>query len=152
MIHILSNFAACPGGNFLGLPKWWAYLPSTTDPNTHQCIPQITGINDIWLIVAAVIELLLRVAGIIAVVMVVYGGITYMTSEGSPEDTTKGRNTIIYSLVGLIISISAALIVTFVARKEENPFSGKADAFDKATSGTDNVSKRLSSSTILLIE
>lgn len=92
-------------------------MPSTTDPNTHQCIPQITGINDIWLIVAAVIELLLRVAGIIAVVMVVYGGITYMTSEGSPEDTTKGRNTIIYSLVGLIISISAALIVTFVARK-----------------------------------
>lgn len=117
MIHILSNFAACPGGDFLGLPKWWAYLPTTTDPNTHQCIPQLTSISDVWLIVAAVIELLLRVAGIFAVLMVIYGGITYMTSQGSPEDTAKGRNTIIYSLVGLIISVSAALIVSFIAKR-----------------------------------
>ena len=117
MIHILSNFAACPGGNFLGLPTWWAYLPSITDPNTHQCVPQVTGINDIWLIVAAVIELLLRLAGLIAVFMVIVGGVKYMTSEGSPEDTAKGRSTIIYSLVGLMISVSAALIVTFIAKR-----------------------------------
>lgn len=117
-MQILSNIAAaCPGGDFLGLPKWWAYLPGVTDPSTNQCVPQISGINDIWLILAAVIEMLLRIAGILAVIMVIYGGITYMTSQGSPEDTTKGRNTIIYSLVGLIISVSAALIVTFIAKK-----------------------------------
>jgi len=114
----LKVFAkACPGGDFFGLPKWYAYLNGTiSSVPPYKCVPEFTNINDTWLIVAAIIEMLLRVAAIIAVFMVIYGGITFTTSQGSPEETAKARNTIIYSLIGLLISISAAILVTFVAK------------------------------------
>lgn len=107
--------SSCTGGGFFGLPAWYSYLPGTIDPQTHQCIPQFSNINDTWLVVAAIIEMLLRVAAIVAVFMVIFGGVTYTTSQGNPEATSKAKNTIMYALIGLLISISAALLVTFVA-------------------------------------
>ena len=50
--------AACKGGGLIGLPTWYMYLEGTTAAG--NCSPAITGINDIWLIVAAVIEILLN--------------------------------------------------------------------------------------------
>lgn len=105
----------CPGGTFLGLTKWDAYLPGQTDPSTGQCLPVINSIGDVWLIVAAVIEMLLRIAGIAAVIMVIFGGIKYTTSMGSPEAVNAAKNTITYSVIGLVIAVSAAFLVTFIA-------------------------------------
>ena len=117
MIEILKTFAtSCTGGGFLGLPTWYAYLPGAMDPTTHQCIPQFTNINDTWLVVAAIIEILLRIAAIIAVFMVIFGGVNFTTSQGNPEEAAKARNTIIYAVAGLFISISAAVLVTFMAK------------------------------------
>lgn len=117
MIEILKNFAAsCTGGGFFGLPTWYSFLPGITDPTTHQCIPQFTNINDTWLVVAAIIEILLRIAAIIAVVMVIIGGVTFTTSQGNPEEAAKARNTLIYAMIGLLVSISAAVLVTFIAK------------------------------------
>jgi len=102
-------FAACKGGSFLGFPTWYKYLPC------NGGVPALTNINDIWLIVAAITEILLRVAGLVAVIMVIYGGIQYITSQGEPDKTTKARSTIINSLTGLTIAILAASLVAFVA-------------------------------------
>ena len=54
------------------------------------------------------------VVGVIAVVMMIIGGFYYMTSQGSPERVQKGKNTILYGIVGLIIVLSAFAIVNFV--------------------------------------
>ena len=114
MKPMLDYFAkTCTGGSFLGLPKWYAYLPAQIVKG--QCIPVFNKISDTWLVVAAIIEMLLRIAAIAAVIMVIVGGVTYTTSMGNPEATAKARNTLIYALVGLLIAISAALIVTFLA-------------------------------------
>ena len=114
--QLFSHFAAaCSGGGFLGFPTWYKYLPGSSDPTTHLCSPQITGLNDVWLIVAAVIEIMLRVAAIVAVVFVIYGGFGYMTSQGEPDKTTKARWTIINALAGLAISVLAAVVVGFIA-------------------------------------
>jgi hypothetical protein len=53
-------------------------------------------------------------SGVIAVIMIVYGGIQYITSVGNPAGIAKAKNTILYSLVGLIIVIAAAAIVSTV--------------------------------------
>ena len=106
---------SCTGGSFFGLPKWYAYLPGAVDKYTNQCVPQFTNINDTWLVVAAIIEALLRIAAIVAVIMVVVGGVSYTTSQGKPETASRARSTIIFALVGLLISISAAILITFVA-------------------------------------
>ncbi len=119
MITTLSSFAApCTAkGDFLGLfPTWYKYLDSVTNA-AGVCSPKIGGINDLWLILAAVIEMLLRVAAIAALAFVVWGGIQFITSQGEPERTHKAQGTIINALIGLVISVGAATIVTFIAGK-----------------------------------
>jgi len=117
MIETLKTFASsCSGGGLFGLPTWYAYLPGKIDSSTHQCVPQFTNINDTWLVVAAIIEILLRVAAIIAVVMVIVGGVTFTTSQGNPEEAAKARKTLLYAVVGLFVAISAAVVVTFIAK------------------------------------
>jgi hypothetical protein len=70
----------------------------------------------VWLIVAAVIEIALRVAAIVAVVFVIYGGFSYVTSQGEPEATGRAKNTLVNALVGLAVSVMAAAIVAFIAK------------------------------------
>lgn len=117
-VHLLVYAAkACSGGSFLGFPTWYAYLDGVTDPHSGLCSPQITRLSDVWLIVAAIIEILLRVAAIVAVVFIVYAGINYITSQGEPEKTARARGTLVNALLGLAIAIMAAFIVTFIAGK-----------------------------------
>ena len=114
-ITTVGTINPCPGGEFLGLPKWDAYLNGQKDPVTGQCTPVVNSISDVWLIIAAVIEMLLRIAGIGAVIMVIYGGIRYTTSMGSAESVNAAKSTIMYAIIGLVIAVTAAFIVTFIA-------------------------------------
>jgi len=120
LLPLLTYFGA-PGdackpteGNFLGFPTWYHYLQGTVDAN-NNCVPGISGINDIWLIVAAVIEILLRIAALAAIGLIIYGGIQFITSQGNPDQAERARNTVINALVGLVIAVAAATLVTFVA-------------------------------------
>lgn len=114
MIALFSKFAAdtCTTSHFLAFPRWYEYLKTTPYPD---CSPQITSLSDVWLIVAAVVDILLRLAALVAVFGVVYGGVLYVTSEGDPERTTKARNVLIYAFAGLIIAIIATALVSFIA-------------------------------------
>ncbi|HVC36210.1 MAG TPA: hypothetical protein VNE40_02080 [Candidatus Dormibacteraeota bacterium] len=115
-VSLFTRFAAvCPGGDFLGLPKWYKYLQGTTDPISGACSPQLSRLSDIWLIVAAVIELLLRVAAIAAVAFVIVGGIKYTISQGEPDKTAQAKGTIINAVIGLAIAVVAAATVQFIA-------------------------------------
>ena len=55
------------------------------------------------------------IAGAIAVIFIIIGGIQYTTSNGDSSATSKAKNTIIYSLVGLVFVIMAFAIVQLVA-------------------------------------
>ena len=57
---------------------------------------------------------ILGVIGLVAVVMVILGGIQYMTSAGDPGKVKKGKDTILYGLIGLVIVGLAFAIVNFV--------------------------------------
>ena len=109
---LFSNFAAatCSEGSFLGFNTWYHYLKLTSD-----CSPQISSLNDMWLIVAAVIEILLQVAALVAVVFVMIGGFNFVTSQGEPDRTSKARGAIINALIGLVIAVLAAVITGFIA-------------------------------------
>jgi ABC-type Fe3+ transport system permease subunit len=116
ILGFVSHFAdACTvtGGSFFGFPKWYKYLPGIDSGN--GCIPSIRSVNDVWLIAASVVELLLRVASLLAVGFVVYGGVQYILSQGEPDRTTKARDTIFNALIGLVIAVAATTAVTFVA-------------------------------------
>ena len=64
-----------------------------------------------------VINGVLYVVGILAVVMVIIGGVKYTTSGGDQAQVTSAKNTILYGIVGLVIAILAYAIVNFVIDK-----------------------------------
>lgn len=109
-MSVFTIFAAACHTEFFLFPVWWKYL---SHPN---CQPQIQGLGDVWLIVAAIIEIALRIAAIVAVVFVIYGGFSYTTSQGDPESTAKAKSTLVNALIGLAVAVMAAVIVAFIAR------------------------------------
>lgn len=64
--------------------------------------------------VQTIVNTLLMVLGMIAVVMIVIGGIRYTTSNGDSSAITGAKNTILYSVIGLIVAIMSYAIVNFV--------------------------------------
>ena len=61
-----------------------------------------------------VVNVLLFILGMIAVIMIVVGGLQYTTSGGDSSQTKKAKDTILYSVVGLIVAMLAYAIVNFV--------------------------------------
>jgi ABC-type Fe3+ transport system permease subunit len=113
--------ARCTGGSFFGFPTWYKYLNCTTvktsDGSTPANLqtPQLSSINDVWLIAAAVLEMLLRLAALAAVAFVIWGGIQYIMSQGEPDKTTKARGTILNAIIGLVIAVISAGVVSYIA-------------------------------------
>lgn len=64
--------------------------------------------------VEIVTNVLLFVIGIVAVIMIIIGGIRYTTSNGDASQAKAAKDTILYSVVGLIIAIMAYAIVRWV--------------------------------------
>lgn len=60
-----------------------------------------------------ILTIVFTIVGAISVLMVVIGGLRYVTAQGDPSQLSKAKGTIIYAIVGLIVSICAVAIVTF---------------------------------------
>lgn len=126
--------------SFLGLPAWYKYLESTpwpecdingpretSDPSSPFNWPKAAGFVGI-----AVFEALLRIAALVAVVYVVYGGFRYITSQGEPEGAKSARETILNALIGVVIAIAAASIVSFIMQRltaPETPPAGDSTGY-----------------------
>ena len=61
-----------------------------------------------------VTNVLLFIIGAVAVIMLIIGGLKYTTSNGDQAAVTSAKNTIMYSVIGLIVAILAYAIVNFV--------------------------------------
>ena len=65
-------------------------------------------------IIQSIVNLLLYITGAVAVIMIVIGGIKYVTSGGDSSQTKSAKDTILYAVVGLIVAIVAYAVVNFV--------------------------------------
>lgn len=101
-------------GSFLGFPTWYKYLDYQFADG--ECRVEFDVSKDVPKILLAVFEILLRVAGIAAVVFVIVGGFQYILTQGEPDKAKAARGTILNALIGLVIAMSAALMVSFLAR------------------------------------
>lgn len=102
------------GGNLLGLPTWYKYLNS--DITAGKCSVIFNFPEDMGKIALAIVEILLRLGGMVAVVFVIYGGVRYIISQGEPEGIAKAKGTIVNALIGLAITIIAVGLVNMIAR------------------------------------
>lgn len=124
VLPMIKTFAANCTTEFFGLPAWYKYLKINdqcevifySGPNgTSANAPEFFG--TFVLIALAIVDLLLRVGGLVAVAFVIYGGIQYVTSQGEPDKTAKARGTIINALIGMAICVIAVALVSFVGKR-----------------------------------
>lgn len=102
-----SAFAGtCPPGS-----KYPSYTNTPAECNVPK---DEKGKNDAMTIVKNVINVVLGLVGIIAVIMIIFGGFTFITSQGDAAKVAKGRNTLLYGVVGMVIALLAFAIVNFV--------------------------------------
>ena len=57
---------------------------------------------------------LLFVVGALSVVMLIVGGIRYVISGGNTASVTAAKNTVLYAIVGLVVSLLAYASINFV--------------------------------------
>ena len=90
-VAFADSVNACPGGNFNVL----------CNLNAQKLLTN--GINLIFV-----------AAALMALVFLIIGGIKWLTSQGEKEGVNKARETIVASIVGLVIIFLSYLIVNFV--------------------------------------
>ena len=73
-----------------------------------------TGSESLTSIVGTVINTMLFIVGILSVIMIIYAGIRFITASGNAQQVSTAKNILIYSVVGLVISIIAYAVVNWV--------------------------------------
>lgn len=88
------------------------------DADTYaECnLPADASSDQVFDSVSNVINVILGIMGIVAVVVIILGGFTFMTSQGDAGKVMKGRNTILWGVVGLVVALLAFTIVNFVLK------------------------------------
>lgn len=101
----------------LGFPNWYEYLPVDQSDCSVGFIRDGDDLNigaTVGAILLALTEILLRIAGIVAVGFVIYGGVLYGTSQGAPDKLQAAQKTIVNGLIGLVVAVLAVAIVNLL--------------------------------------
>ena len=69
------------------------------------------GETDVRVILGRVISAALSIVGTLALLMFVYGGVLWMTSRGDSKQVTKGKDTITWAILGLVIIFASYTLV-----------------------------------------
>ena len=88
--------------------------------STEPCDAQAegaTGADKVNGLITTVINIFSLVVGIVAVIMIIVGGLKYITSGGDSGNVTGAKNTILYAVIGLVVVALAQFIVKFVLGK-----------------------------------
>lgn len=132
-----SAFAAvtCPAGSLRGDAQ-----PPIPANSLAECnLPEQTG-SSLMETVQTIINVVVGVLGVVAVAVVIIGGVYYVISQGEAAKITRAKNTILYGIVGLVISLLAYAIVNFVmvsvfSNSSTNGGTGGSGSGSSATTG-----------------
>lgn len=81
---------------------------------------------------------ILSFIGVIFMVLIIYGGILWMTAMGNDQKVDKAKNLIVQSIIGLIIILSAYTITSFIGRQltDTNPAPSPQTTTDNTAGGS----------------
>ena len=87
-----------------------------TDLEKYYCAysPVSGGEKQLQNVTMNVISTVYTWIGIVAVIVIVIGGVRYMVSAGNPQKIQSAQKTILYAVIGLIVTLAAFAITNFV--------------------------------------
>ena len=94
-----------------------AAIHASTETSIKDGINKAGGTEntrDLPTFIKSIVNILLFVVGAISVIVIVIGGIRYVTSAGDSNQISGAKNTILYAVVGVVIALMAYAIVNFV--------------------------------------
>jgi hypothetical protein len=122
--HLVASLLIAFGGGLVFVP---AIASADLQGDACQGVNQLSGSNSsscsagngasVTDIMRTVINILSVIVGFIAVVMIIVGGLRFITAGGDSNAVAGARSTILYAVVGLIIVAIAQVLVHFVLRK-----------------------------------
>lgn len=118
-----------------GLVHAQSAAQGTLDVGINGPIGTQTGLSttDVRLVVARIIRTALGLLGIIALVIVLYGGFMYMTAGGNEERVGTAKKILVNGGIGLLIILSSYAITSFVISRLVAATTGNLGT----TTGTD---------------
>ncbi len=94
-------------------------FPFIASQTAFAATANVTSVDNF---IKSLIQVLAGLAGLIATGFFVMGGFSYITSSGNPEHLDKAKRTILYSGIGLSITIAAFVLSNIVTTLASNAF------------------------------
>lgn len=95
------------------IPTAFGSLISAQD-NPSEIAGATGGTGSIRELVLKIVNYALGFLGLVAVIMVIYGGFLYVTAGGEQENVDKGKKILMYSMIGIILILLSFAIVNTV--------------------------------------
>ncbi len=104
---------------------------------TPDAFAAMTGLasGNLVVIIASLIRTFIGFLGVVAVVLVLYGGFLYMTSQGDKAKVDKAKRVIINASIGLAIILSSFIIVSFILGALTGAIGGGVNTSGGGSSG-----------------
>jgi uncharacterized sodium:solute symporter family permease YidK len=78
---------------------------------------QADGEGSVSSLIGSAVNILSFIVGVAAVIMIIIGGLKYVTSNGDSNAISSAKTTILYALIGLVVALLAQGLVRFVFRR-----------------------------------
>ena len=113
---IRTGIATLAGTALYGLNTVMAqgtgFLNSTDNPSKVSAATG--GQTSVRALILTIVDYFLGFLGLIAVLMIIYGGVMMVTSQGNPEAVGKGKKIITYAAIGILIVLMSFAIVSTI--------------------------------------
>ncbi len=116
-MSLLANFLLAANARTSNCGTENGFLPGLYDGLCSNGQVAVESAADIFVIVGNVVRILIAASGALAVIMIIVGGIWYVTSHGDPERVRRAKAILTKSITGLIVILVSYTVVTFIATK-----------------------------------
>jgi hypothetical protein len=83
---------------------------------TNSCLTNLPQVNADGSALTTILSIVFGTISAVAMIIIIVQSLRFVLSSGEPEKAAEARKGIIYALIGLVISLSANVIVVFVLK------------------------------------